>query len=130
MKSKVSVRSQNHTEELPSDHSRIIVGLPLKDFMNLNLNQPIPVLTGLPVTLPRDGAIEIELEQSVLVFRVSKAVQERIEELVEKERNSQLTSDEAQELEQYEEIDDYLSFLNRLTRNLSQSQNQKEILAS
>ncbi len=49
--------------------------------MNLNLNQPIPVLTGLPVTLPREGAIEIELEQSVLVFRVSKAVQERIEAL-------------------------------------------------
>jgi hypothetical protein len=98
--------------------------------MNLNLNQPIPVLTGLPVTLPREGAIEIELEQSVLVFRVSKAVQERIEALVEKERNSQLTSDEAQELEQYKEIDHYLSFLNRLTRNLSQSQNQQEILAS
>jgi len=98
--------------------------------MNLNLNQPIPMLTGLPVTLPREGAIEIELEQSVLVFRVSKAVQERIETLVEKERISRLTPGEAQELEQYEEIDDYLSFLNRLTRNLSQSQNQEELFAS
>ena len=98
--------------------------------MNLNLNQPMPILTGLLVTLPREGAIEIELEESVLVFRVSRAVQERIETLVEKERISQLTSDEAQELDQYEEIDDYLSFLNRLTRNLSQSQNQEEPLAS
>jgi hypothetical protein len=99
-------------------------------FMNLNLNQPIPMLTGLPVTLPREGAIEIELEESVLVFRVSRAVQERIETLVEKERISQLTPDEAQELDQYEEFDDYLSFLNRLTRNLSQSQHQEESLAS
>jgi hypothetical protein len=98
--------------------------------MNLNLNQSVPVLTGLPVSLPREGAIEIELEQGVLVFRVSGAVQEHIETLVEKERNSQLTSDEAQELEQYEEIDDYLSFLNRLTRNLSQSQNGDDILVS
>jgi hypothetical protein len=65
MKSKVSVRSQNRTEELLSDHSRIIVILPQEDFMNLNLNQPVPVLTGLPVTLPREGAIEIELEQHI-----------------------------------------------------------------
>jgi hypothetical protein len=49
--------------------------------------------------------------------------------LVEKERHSQLTPDEAQELEQYEEIDDYLSFLNGLTRNLSQSQNGEDHLA-
>ena len=98
--------------------------------MNLNLNQSVPVLSSLPGSLPREGAIEIELEQGVLVFRVSGAVQEHIENLVEKERHSQLTPDEAQELEQYEEIDDYLSFLNRLTRNLSQSQHREEPLAS
>lgn len=98
--------------------------------MNLNLNQPVPTLTSLPISLPREGAIEIELEQGVLVFRVSSAVQEYIETLLEKERASQLTSAEAQDLEQYEEIDDYLSFLNRLTRNLSQSQNGDEILVS
>jgi hypothetical protein len=98
--------------------------------MILNLNQSVPVLTSLPVSLPREGAIEIELEQGVLVFRVSSAVQEHIETLVEKERNSQLTSDETRELEQYEEIDNYLSFLNRLTRNLSQSQNGEDTLAS
>jgi hypothetical protein len=98
--------------------------------MNLNLNQSVPVLTSLPISLPREGAIEIELEQGVLIFRISSAVQEHIETLVEKERHSQLTPDEAQELEQYEEIDDYLSFLNRLTRNLSQSQNGEDHLAS
>jgi hypothetical protein len=98
--------------------------------MNLNLNQPVPALTGLPVSLPREGAIGLELEQGVLVFRVSNSVQEYIESLVEKERASQLTPDEAQELKQYEEIDDYLSFLNRVIRNLSQSQNGEDHLAS
>jgi hypothetical protein len=98
--------------------------------MNLNLNQSVPALNSLPVSLPREGAIDIELEQGVLIFRVSSAVQEHIETLVEKERHSQLTPNEARELEQYEEIDDYLSFLNRLTRNLSQTQNGEDHLAS
>jgi hypothetical protein len=43
--------------------------------MNLNINQSVPVLSSLPVSLPREGAIEIELEQGVLIFRVSSAVQ-------------------------------------------------------
>ena len=42
--------------------------------MSHNLAERAPVLRALPVTLPRDG--EIELEQGVLVFRVSEAVQE------------------------------------------------------
>jgi len=66
----------------------------------------------------------------VLVIRVSNAIQEHIETLVEKERHSQLTPDGAQELEQYEKIDEYLSFLNRLTRNLSQSQHRGDHLVS
>ena len=90
--------------------------------MSLNLAEPVPVLSALPLTLPRDGAIE--LEQGVLVFRASEAVQERIEALLHRQRTAQLTEEEAQELQQYEEIDDYLSFLNRLMRNLAQAQQQ------
>jgi len=88
--------------------------------MNPNLNQPLPLLSSLPASLPHRGAIEIELERGVLIFRVSSTVQVQIETLLEKERHSRLTPDEAQELRQYEELDDYLSFLNRLTRNLAQ----------
>ncbi|MDQ3258599.1 MAG: hypothetical protein M3R15_32740 [Acidobacteriota bacterium] len=89
--------------------------------MALNSTEQVPVLRALPITLPRDGAVELQLEQGVLVFRASEAVQEHIETLLRKQRAAQLTATEAQELEQYEEIDDYLSFLNRLTRNLARS---------
>lgn len=87
----------------------------------MNLAQTVPILTSLPVSLPRQGAIDIELEQGVLVFRVSQASQNRIEELLEKQRETNLTQAEAQELDQYEDIDDYLSYLNRLIRNLAQA---------
>lgn len=85
----------------------------------MNLAQSVPLLQSLPATLPRQGAIDIELDQGVLLFRVSQLSQDRIEELLEKQQAAQLTEAEAQELDQYENIDDYLSYLNRLTRNLA-----------
>lgn len=84
--------------------------------------QTVPILRSLPVTLPREGAIALELEQGILVFRVAHSVQERIESLLDKQRDATLTPAEEQELQQYEEVDDYLSFLNRLTRNLALAQ--------
>lgn len=84
--------------------------------------QTVPILQSLPVSLPREGAIALELEQGVLIFRVTSSVQKRIESLLDKQREIALTADEEQELQQYEEVDDYLSFLNRLTRNLSLAQ--------
>jgi hypothetical protein len=83
---------------------------------------PVPVLHDLPVTLPREGAIDIELELGILIFRVSQSAQERIEHLLHKQREAGLTAEEEQELQQYEDIDDYLSYLNRLIRNLAQAQ--------
>jgi hypothetical protein len=93
--------------------------------MTTSLNQPVPTLSDLPVTLPREGAIEIELEQGVLVFRVSKSVQGRVEALLDGHRASSLTPAEEQELSQYEAIDDYLSYLNRLIRNLAEAQKEE-----
>lgn len=89
-----------------------------------NLSQPVPKLHGLPVSLSGPGAIEIELEQGFLIFRVSSAVQNRIDELLDRQRAAKLNDSEETELDQYEEIDDYLSFLNRLTRNLARSQSE------
>jgi len=89
--------------------------------MSQALEHQIPKLQGLPPTLPRDGAVQLELEEGVLIFRVSDAVQNRIESLVNKERDASLSADEAQELEQYEAIDDYLSFTNRILRNLGET---------
>lgn len=90
--------------------------------MAVTSTQTVPMLQRLPVSLPREGAIALELEQGVLIFRVTSSVQERIESLLDKQREVLLTMDEEQELQQYEDMDDYLSFLNRLTRNLSLAQ--------
>lgn len=74
-------------------------------------------LHSLPQTLPRENAVKLEIEQGVIIFRASSTIQERIEELVEKEKGEKLTSLETVELDAYEEIDDYLSHVNRLIRN-------------
>src|SRR5437016_14003028 len=51
----------------------------------------------------------------------SAAVQTRISKLLEKQKSNALTEAEESELMDYEEIDDYLSHVNRVIRNLSQS---------
>lgn len=81
----------------------------------------IPKLNRLPETWLRDGSIQLELEQGVVIFRASAAVQARIAELLDKQRSNTLTEAEERELTDYEEVDDYLSHVNRLIRNLSPS---------
>lgn len=78
----------------------------------------LPTLNSLPQTLPLDGAVRLELEEGVPVFRASASVQTRIESLLAKQQEAPLAPEEEQELDQYEEIDDYLSFVNRTIRNL------------
>lgn len=78
----------------------------------------LPELTQLPTSLPGDGAINIVLEKGVPTFRASPAVVKRIQHLLAQERDTGLSEDEAKELVQYEDIDDYLSHLNRVVRNL------------
>jgi hypothetical protein len=86
--------------------------------MTLTKSQPIPQLRTLPTTLPLDNAVRIELEEGVPVFRATSTVQERIEFLLEKQSDTKLTKREQQELDLYEEMDDYLSFVNRTVRNV------------
>jgi hypothetical protein len=81
------------------------------------LPYPIPPLSTLPATLPLDGAIRLELEAGVPIFRASTIVQARIATLLEQQQEG-LTAAEIAELDRYEEFDDYLSFVNRLLRNL------------
>ena len=75
----------------------------------------LPQFHNLPVTLPE---LCIELNNGIPVMHASPYVQERIETLVSKERETVLSYNEIQELDQYEEIDDFLSLLNRIVRNL------------
>jgi hypothetical protein len=84
--------------------------------------ETVPTIHGLPISLPREKAVEIDVEQGVMLFRVSKKAQDRIERLLGKQKKTKLNRSEETELDRYEEIDDYLSFLNRLTRNLAENQ--------
>jgi hypothetical protein len=81
----------------------------------------LPTLHNLPATLPLEGAIKMELQEGTPIFRASSIVQNRIETLLSQQQESQLTAEEEQELDSYEEIDDYLSFLNRVVRNFVQN---------
>ncbi len=91
--------------------------------------QPLPMPVALPMTMPREGAINLELAQGVLIFRASRSAQERIEDLLDKQKKVALTPDEETELDRYEEIDAYLSYVNRLNRNLAWGANHKRGIA-
>lgn len=79
----------------------------------------LPTLQQLPISLPIEGAVSLELEEGIPVFRASNFVQTRIELLLAKQQDRPLALDEECELDCYEEMDDYLSFVNRTIRNLS-----------
>ena len=83
---------------------------------------PLPNVKKLPKSMPNDGSISMILEEGVPVFRASSQVQERIQKLLTHQLENELTSEEVEELDRYEEIDDYLSHLNRVVRNLLKSQ--------
>ncbi len=80
------------------------------------INQ-LPRLKALPQSLPLEQAVRIELQEGVPIFRASSLIQNRIEELLYKQRDSKLMANEDQELSLYEELDDYLSYANRIMRN-------------
>ncbi len=79
---------------------------------------PIPRLESLPHTMPKEGAVSLDLLNGVPLFRASQTVQQHIQDLVDKQRDAGLDTAEHEELERYAEMDDYLSYLNRLVRNL------------
>lgn len=78
----------------------------------------LPTLKKLPPHMAMDGAVRIELEEGVPIFRVTDRIQSRIEDLLSQQQEVSLNKAEEQELDSYEEIDDYLSFVNRTMRNL------------
>jgi uncharacterized protein YnzC (UPF0291/DUF896 family) len=69
----------------------------------------------------KENSVRLEVEQGVVIFRASKEMQTRIETLLKKNKSQSLTNDEEIELSAYEEIDDYLSHVNRLIRNSAQN---------
>ncbi len=88
---------------------------------NIRITGTFPKLKSLPATLPLEDAVRIELEEGVPVFKASHTVQNRIDSLLFKQRQSRISGGEEKELDRYEEVDDYLSFVNRVIRNLYQA---------
>ena len=66
-------------------------------------------LDHLPASLPLEGAVRIELVEDIPTFRASSQLQARIDVLLDKQKESSLDGKEEQELDTYEELDDYLS---------------------
>ena len=80
---------------------------------------PLPTLTmELPAAFPSEKAIRLELQEGIPVLRASAVVQRRITRLLTRQAAAGLSAEEEAELTRYEELDDYLSLLNRLTRNI------------
>ena len=88
--------------------------------MTFSQTYPLPKLQPLPASMPRDGMISLALVEGVSVFRASTTIQKRIMRLLEKQQTIELTTVENEELDRFEDIDDYLSQLNRVVRNLTQ----------
>lgn len=82
--------------------------------MTVTALQPFPRLRNRLTAFLLDNAVRLELEEGVPVFRATPTVQERIEFLLEKQHTVKLAKLEQQELDLYEELDDYLSFVNRI----------------
>jgi len=87
----------------------------------------LPKQKNLRDTLPIEGAVRIELVEGIPIFKASTAVKNGIQELLDKQQTLPLNPDEEQELNLYEEIDDYLSFVNRTVRNLFLGQIQPTV---
>lgn len=63
----------------------------------------------------------LDFDEAIPILRASRALQARIEDLLNKQRHSLLSDSEEAELDAYAELDDCVSFLNRVIRNLQES---------
>ncbi len=75
-------------------------------------------LDNLPPTFPYEEALRIELVEGIPILKASQKVQTRIDNLLLKQQQTLLHPQEEEELNNYENLDDYLSLVNRTIRNL------------
>lgn len=78
----------------------------------------LPKIRNLPKSLPMESAVRIELSEGIPVFKASFPIQNRIEDLLFKQRENSLTEDEEKELLLYEELNDYLTYANLIMQNM------------
>ena len=77
----------------------------------------LPNLQKITPLLPLEGIICLDLREGIPRFCASQSISDRIQSLLEIQKERSLSPEEEQELDRYEEIDDYLSFVNRTVRN-------------
>ena len=63
-----------------------------------------------------DGAVSVTVEGTALVLKASNALQERFETLLAKRKDGTLSVEETQEYQALCDLDEALSWLNRLAR--------------
>ena len=63
-----------------------------------------------------DGAVSVAVEGTALVLKASNALQERLETLLAKRKDGVLSVEETQEYQAICDLDNALSWLNRLAR--------------
>ena len=88
---------------------------------------PLPNLRSLPQNLPLERAVRMELVEGVPIFRATSIVQTRIEALIAEQQDRVLSPAEEEELDCYEEVDDYLSFVNRMVQDTLLSQREPAV---
>jgi hypothetical protein len=76
-------------------------------------------LSEVPLGANLETSVRIELVEGVPIFRASAAIQNRIEELLDKQQTEGLSEEEGKEIDFYAEMDDYLSLVNRTMRNMA-----------
>lgn len=66
-----------------------------------------------------DGAVSVEGNGDTLLLKASEVLQQRFEELIERKKSATLTEAECEEYEAICELDNALSWINRLARTSS-----------
>ena len=64
-----------------------------------------------------DGAVSVERQGDRLVLRASQQLQQRFEDLLERRKSATLSAEESEQYDAICELDDTLSWLNRLIRS-------------
>lgn len=63
-----------------------------------------------------EGAVSVERQDHKLVLRASQQLQQQFEDLLERRKSAKLTAEESEQYDAICELDDALSWLNRLIR--------------
>ncbi len=84
---------------------------------SLAVSPATATVTQLPSKLPIEFPVQIVVHEGIPIMRAPETLRARVESLLEKQQETKLTKRELKELERYEQLDDYLSLVNRLVRN-------------